>query len=155
MIRVPIDPLGLRRKLIVQWMKGIWVGKLDESDGHVVLHSTWYGHWTNGAKIGWTPPNSRQIWLESSRVRVQDPAPIRLAAERDTETLAVEQNRAAQREHMEGIVNERARAEITRSSQAPEDDNDRQVKRQRLGEPLATIPEGNGPVGWFPPHPDL
>ena len=37
MIRVPIDPPGLRRKLDVQWMKGIWVGRLDESDGHVVL----------------------------------------------------------------------------------------------------------------------
>ena len=36
----------------------------------------------------------------------------------------------------------RAKAEITRSSQAPEDDNDKEVKRQRLGEPLATIPEG-------------
>ena len=37
MLRVPFDPLGLRRKLDVQWMKGIWVGRLDESDGHVVL----------------------------------------------------------------------------------------------------------------------
>ena len=37
MIRVPVDPPGLRRKLDVQWMKGIWVGRLDESDGHVVL----------------------------------------------------------------------------------------------------------------------
>ena len=26
MIRVPIDPPGLRRKLDVQWMNGIWVG---------------------------------------------------------------------------------------------------------------------------------
>ena len=60
--------------------------------------------------------------------RVQDPAlsqaellkvitafvPIRLAGDRDTETLAVEQDRAAEREQIEGIVNERARAEITR-----------------------------------------
>ena len=36
MIRVPIDPPGLRRKLDVQWMKGIWVGRLDESDGRTV-----------------------------------------------------------------------------------------------------------------------
>ena len=36
MTRVPIDPTGLRRKLDVQRMKGIWVGRLDESDGHVV-----------------------------------------------------------------------------------------------------------------------
>ena len=37
MTRVPVDPPGLRWKLDVQWMKGIWVGRLDESDGHVVL----------------------------------------------------------------------------------------------------------------------
>ena len=66
---------------------------------------------------------------------------IRLAGERDTDTLAEEHDRAAQRRQMEGTVNERARAEITRSSQALEDDNDRELKRQRLGEPLATIPE--------------
>ena len=36
-IRVPIDFAGLRRKLDVQWMTGIWVGRVDESDGHVVL----------------------------------------------------------------------------------------------------------------------
>ena len=36
MTRVPIDPTGLRRKLDVQRTKGIWVGRLDESDGHVV-----------------------------------------------------------------------------------------------------------------------
>ena len=39
MIEVPTDPPGLRKKLDVQWMKGIWVGRLDESDGHVVLTS--------------------------------------------------------------------------------------------------------------------
>ena len=37
MIRVPIDPPGLRRKLDVPWVKRIWVGGLDEGDGHVVL----------------------------------------------------------------------------------------------------------------------
>ena len=37
MIRVPIDPPRFRGNLDVQWMKGIWVGRLDESDGHVVL----------------------------------------------------------------------------------------------------------------------
>ena len=36
MTGVPIDLTGLRRKLDVQRMKGIWVGRLDESDGHVV-----------------------------------------------------------------------------------------------------------------------
>ena len=34
MIGVPIDLPGLRRNLDVQWMTGIWVGRLDESDGH-------------------------------------------------------------------------------------------------------------------------
>ena len=87
--------------------------------------------------------------------RVQDPAlshaevlkvhpasvPTRLAGETDTEGLDEEQDRAAQREQMEEIVNERAKAKITRSSQAPEDENDQEVKRQRLGAPLASSPE--------------
>ena len=42
---------------------------------------------------------------------------------------------------MEGIVHERVTAEITRPFRSIEDDNDVDVKRQRLGEPLATIPE--------------
>ena len=42
---------------------------------------------------------------------------------------------------MEGIVDDRAGAEITRPFQSIEDDNDMAVKRQRLGEPLALIPE--------------
>ena len=42
-------------------------------------------------------------------------------------------DRAAQNEQMEGIVDKRVRAEITR--------NDMEVRRQRLGEPLAAIPE--------------
>ena len=42
---------------------------------------------------------------------------------------------------MEGIVDERAKAEITRPLRSSEDDNDVEVKRQRLGEPLATIRE--------------
>ena len=32
MIRVPIDLLGFRKKLGCQWIKGVWVGRLDESD---------------------------------------------------------------------------------------------------------------------------
>ena len=36
-IRVLIDAPGLWRKMDVQWMKGIWVGTLDEGDGHVLL----------------------------------------------------------------------------------------------------------------------
>ena len=87
--------------------------------------------------------------------RVQDPAlsqaellrmlpasvPIRLSGETDTDQLAEEQDRAAQNEQMEGIVDERVRAEITRPLRSIEDDNDVEAKRQRLGEPLATIPE--------------
>ena len=68
-------------------------------------------------------------------------APIRLSGETDTDQLAKEQDRAAQNEQMDGIVDERVRAEITRALQSIEDDNDVEVKRQRLGEPLATIPE--------------
>ena len=42
---------------------------------------------------------------------------------------------------MEGLVDEGARAEVTRPFRLVEDDNDKDVKRQRLGEPLAAIPE--------------
>ena len=87
--------------------------------------------------------------------RVQDPAlsqaellkvlpasvPIRLSGDTDTDQLAEEQDRAAQSEQMEGIVDERVRAEITRPLRSIEDNNDVEVKRQRLGEPLASIPE--------------
>ena len=139
-IRVPIDPPGLRRKLDVQWMKGIWVGRLDESDGHVVL--TPHGTVTGRS-------------VQRLAGRVQDPAlsqaeflrvlpasvPIRLSGETDTDQLAEEQDRAALNEQMEGIVDERVRAEITRPLRSIEDDNGVEVKRQRLGELLATIPE--------------
>ena len=83
--------------------------------------------------------------------RVQDSAellrvlpasvPIKLSGETDTDQLAEEQDRAVQNEQIEGIVDERVRAEITRPLRSIEDDNDVEVKRQRHGEPLATIPE--------------
>ena len=154
MIRVPIDPPGLRRKLDVQWMKGIWVGRLDESDGHVVL--TPHGKVT-GRSVRRLAGNLRvqPDLVGKVKSRVQDPAlsqaellrvlpasvPIRLSGETDTDQLAEEQDRAAQNEQMEGIVDERVRAEITRPLRSLEDDNDEEVKRRRLGEPLATIPE--------------
>ena len=37
MLRVPIDPPGLRKKLDLQWLKGVWVGRMDENDAHIVL----------------------------------------------------------------------------------------------------------------------
>ena len=49
--------------------------------------------------------------------------------------------RETEREQMEGLVDDRARAEVTRPFRSLEDDNDKDVKLQRLGEPLATIPE--------------
>ena len=93
--------------------------------------------------------------VEKLKSRVQDTAvshaqllkvlpasvPIRLAGETDTDPLAEEQDRAAQREQMEGLVNDRATAEITKPFRSIEDDNDKDVKRQQLGEPLATIPQ--------------
>ena len=36
MVRVPIDPPGLRRKLDSQWFKGRWVGRLEANDGNIV-----------------------------------------------------------------------------------------------------------------------
>ena len=47
---------------------------------------------------------------------------------------------------MEGIVDEGARAEITRPLRSLEEDNDEEVKRRRLGEPMATIPETSDEV---------
>ena len=141
MIRVPIDPPGLRRKLDVQWMKGIWVGRLDESDGHVVLtpHGT-----VTGRSVRRLAGNLRvQPALSQAELLRVLPAsvPIRLSGETDTDQLAEEQDRAAQNEQMESIVDERVRAEMTRPFRSIEDDNDVEVKRQRLGETLATIPE--------------
>jgi len=37
MVRVPIDPPGLRKKLDTQWIKGVWVGRMDENDGNIIL----------------------------------------------------------------------------------------------------------------------
>ena len=67
--------------------------------------------------------------------------PIKLSGETDTDQLAEEQDRAAQNEQMEGIVDETVRAEITRPLRSIEDDSNVEVKRQRLGELVATIPE--------------
>ena len=71
---------------------------------------------------------------------------IRLSGETDTHLLAEEQDRAAQNEQMEGVVDEKVRAEITRPLRSLEDDNDEEVKRRRLGEPLATILETSDEV---------
>ena len=101
-----------------------------------------------------------QILWERVKSRVQDPAssqaellrvlpasvPIRLSGETDTDQLAEEQDRAAQNEQMEGIVDERVRAEITRPLRSFEDDNDEEVNRRQFGEPLATIPETSDEV---------
>ena len=43
-------------------------------------------------------------------------------------------------------MDERVRAEITRPLRSLEDGNDEEVKRRRLGEPLATIPETSDEV---------
>ena len=111
----------------MQWMKGIWVGRLDESDGHVLLtpHGT-----VTGRSVRRMAGNLRvqPDLVGKVKSRVQDPAlsqaellrvlpasvPIRLSGETDIDQLAEEQDRAAQNEQMEGIVDERVRAEITR-----------------------------------------
>ena len=54
--------------------------------------------------------------------------PIRLAGETDTDQLAEEQDRAPQREHMEGIADDRAGADMTGPFRSTEDDNDMDVK---------------------------
>ena len=51
-------------------------------------------------------------------------------------------------------MDERVRAEITRPLRSLEEDNDEEVKRRRLGEPLATIPETSDEVMEDPVHED-
>ena len=107
MIRVPIDHPSLKRKLDVQCMKATWTGpSVRILAGNLRVQPDLVG------KIN---------------IRVQDPAlsqaellnvlpasvPIKLAGETDTDQLAEEQDRAAQREQMEGIVDGRSRAKIT------------------------------------------
>ena len=141
MIRVPIHPPGLRRKLDAQWMKGIWVGKLDESDDHVVLTP----HGTVTGSVRRLAGNLRVQPDLVGRIKspVQDPAlsqaellkvvpasvPISLAGETDTDQLAEERDRAAQREQVEGVVDDTARAKITKPFRSIEDDNDMVVGR--------------------------
>ena len=147
MMRVPTDPPDLRRKLDVQWMKGIWVGRLDESDGHVVLtpHGT-----VTGRSVRRLAGNLRvqPDLVGKIKSRVRDPAlsqaellkvlpasvPIRLSGETDTDQLAEEQDRCAQSEQMEGRDHEAAPFDRRRQRCGSE-------KKQRLGDPLATIPE--------------
>ena len=96
MVRVPIDPPGMRRKLDSQWLKGVWVGRTDESDAHIVLtpHGT-----VTGRSVRRLPSELRfqRDLLESLTARVSDPAmsqarilkvlpltmPIRLEGETD------------------------------------------------------------------------
>ena len=126
-IRVPINPPGPRRKFDVQWTKRMWVGRRDESDGRVVLTP----HGTVTGRSVRRPAGNLRVQPDlvgKIKSRVQDPAfsqaellkvllasvPIRLAGETDTDQLAEEQDRATQREHVEGIVDERARGQMTR-----------------------------------------
>ena len=106
MIRVPIDPPDLRKKLDVQWMKGIWVGRLDESDV-LTPHGT-----VTRRSVRRLVGNLRVQPDLVGKVKspVHDPAlsqaellrvlpasvPIRLSGESDTDQLAEEQDRAAQ-----------------------------------------------------------
>ena len=73
MIRVPIDPPVLRKILDVQWMQRIWIGRLDESDGHVVLtpHGT-----VTGRTVRRLAGNLRvqHDLVGKLKGRVQDPA---------------------------------------------------------------------------------
>ena len=96
------------------WVKGIWVGGLDESGGLVVLtpHGTVTARSGDDGKL-----KSRVQDPASSPVELLKVLPasvsIRLAGESDTDQLDEEQDRPAQRQQMEGLVGDRARAEAT------------------------------------------
>jgi hypothetical protein len=100
MIRVPIDPPGLRKKLDTQWIKGTWVGRTDESDAHIVL--TRDGVIT-GRSVRRLPPESRfQVdLLRGLKAKVSDPVmsqakllrilPVSVPIRLDGETEALEE----------------------------------------------------------------
>ena len=66
MIRVPIGPLGLRRKLDVQWMKGTWGERW--SCG---AHPAWNSHLDEQCEDELETSEFSQIWWESSSVLVK------------------------------------------------------------------------------------
>lgn len=72
MIRVPIDPPGLKRKLDTQWMKGVWVGRMDDNDAHIVI--TPYGTVT-GRTVRRLPAGQRHQpdLVRAVRAEVSDP----------------------------------------------------------------------------------
>lgn len=72
MVRVPIDPPGLRRKLDTQWMKGVWVGRMDDNDAHIVI--TPYGTVT-GRTVRCLPAGQRRQpdLVRAVRAEVSDP----------------------------------------------------------------------------------
>ena len=69
---MPIGPPGLRKKLDVQWAKGIWVGKMDESDGHIVLTPAGI---ITGRSVRRLPPEQRaqREMIRDLRAQVSDP----------------------------------------------------------------------------------
>ena len=44
------DPPSGKEKLDVQWMKGIWIDRLDENDGRGA-YSAWNRHWTSVRRL--------------------------------------------------------------------------------------------------------
>ena len=120
MIRVPIDPPGPRRKLDVE--KGIWVGRLDESDGHVVL--TPHGTVTGRPVRRLAGNRVRPDLVERSKVVFEIQLCLRPNFWRyylrlcpsDWQVKLIPLNcpknkTELHREHMDGIVDDRARAE--------------------------------------------
>ena len=105
MIRLPINSPGPTRKLVVQWMKG------SGAEGSTRVMVTWCS-----LQMEPSLDDQCQDWLETSefsknwweRSKVEfdqaellnllpAPVPIRLAGDTDTDQLAEEQDRAAQK----------------------------------------------------------
>ena len=103
MIRVPIDPPGLRKKLDTQWLKGTWVGRTDETDAHIVL--TPHGVIT-GRSVRRLPSGLRfqADLVRSLKAKVSDPVmsqakllrilPVSVPIRLDRETEALEEAQA-------------------------------------------------------------
>ena len=102
------DPPGLRRKLDVQWMTRIWVGRHDERDGHVVLtpHGTVTGRSVRRLAgnlriqpdlVGKIKSRVQDLALSQTKLLKVLPAsvPIRLSGETYTDQLAIELHRVS------------------------------------------------------------
>ena len=141
MIRVPMDPPGLRRKLDVQWMKGNLCWKARRERWSCSAHSAWNRHWTIQCEDWEGNLRLQPVLVGKIKSRVEDPAlspggasegVTCVCARSDWQANPILINWPRKRTELYR-GDDRAGAEITRPFR-PKDDKDMDVKRQRLDE---------------------